>query len=174
MPSHATLREFVKTDGDGLGNPLPREVTADFALAALCISGHIDDVPFVARLEQRNMQLRQRAVRQREARACRALGLRISATRARYNRVDLYKRSTVLIAGGALVTRIFAGSPHYAQQSELLRLIGIHKQEDYVRDRLSALANTRPELYNLLLHRAESIAQRDSGRTKALQRALFS
>jgi hypothetical protein len=173
-PSHAILREFVKTDGDGLGNPLPREVPADFALAALCLNGRIDDVPFAAKLEQRNIQLKRRADRQREARACRALGLRITATRARYNRVDLYKRSTALIASGALVTRIFSGSPHYAQQSELLRLVGIHKQEDYVRDRLNSLEITRPQLYNLLLHRAESIAQRDSTKSDTPQRPLFS
>lgn len=172
-PSHATLREFIKRDGDGFGNPLPREVPADFALAALCLSGRIEDIPFSARLEQRDTQLQRRAARQREARACRKLGMSITATRARYNRVDLYKRSTVLIASGALVTCAFSGSPHYAQQSELLRLIGIYKQEDYVRDRLNALENTRPHLYSLLLRRAESIAQRDSGRADTRQPALF-
>jgi hypothetical protein len=174
MPSLTALREFIKRDGDGFGNPLPREVPADFALAALCLSGRIEDVHFSARLEQRNTQLQRRAARQREARACRRLGLEITATRARYTRVDLYKRSTVLIASGALITCAFSGSPHYAQQSELLRLIGIHRQEDYVRDRLNALQNTRPQLYDILLGRAQSIAQRDSDQADTRQPALFS
>jgi hypothetical protein len=52
-------------------------------------------------------------------------------------------------------------------------LIGIHKQEDYVRDRLDALQKTRPHLYNLLLCRAESIAQRDSAKVDTRQPALF-
>jgi hypothetical protein len=174
MPSQAALREFIMRDSDGFGNPLPREVPADFALAALCLSDSIEDIPLSARIEQRCTQLQRRAARQREARACHRLGLKINATRARYNRVNLYKRSTVLIASGALVTRVFSGSPHYAQQSELLRLIGIHKQEDYVRDRLDALQDMRPQLYNLLLHRAESIAQCKSGKAGTPQRALFS
>jgi hypothetical protein len=163
MPSHATLREFIRMDGDGFGHPLPREVPADFALAGLCLSGRIEDIPISARLDQKTAQVQRRAARQREARACRRFGLTITATRAPYNRVDLYKRSTVLIASGALVTRVFSGSPHYAQQSELLRLIGIHKQEDYVRNRLNALESARPQLYSFLLQRAEIIAKRESG-----------
>lgn len=174
LPSQEALREFIKSDGDGFGNPLPKEVPADFALAALCLTGRIENIPFSARFEQENAQRQRRTARQREARACHRLGLNITATRARYNRVGLYKRSTVLIASGALITCAFSGSPHYAQQSELLRLIGIHKQEDYVRDRLSALENARPQLYNLLLKRAESIAQRDSGKADTLESALFS
>jgi len=174
MPSQATLREFIKSNGDGLGNPLPREVPADFALAALCLSGHVEDVPPSARIDQKAAQLQRRATRQREARACHRLGLAVAATRAPYHRVDLYKRSTALIASGALVTRIFSGSPHYSQQIELLRLLGIHRQEDYVRDRLDALENARPQLYNVLLHRAESIAHRESSKADTRQQVLFS
>ena len=173
MPSQAALREFVKRDGDGFGNPLPEEVPTDFALAALCLRGCIEDIPFSARVQQENAQRERRVARQREARACRKLGLEITAIRAPYNRVDLYKRSTVLIASGALVTRAFSGRPHYAQQSELLRLIGIHKQEDFVRDRLNALENARPALFNFLLHRAQDIAQRVSRQTDTQQPALF-
>ena len=139
MPSPATLREFVKRDGDGFGNPLPEEVPTDFALAALCLRGCIEDIPFSARVQQENAQRERRVARQREARACRKLGRR----------------------------------PHYAQQSELLRLIGIHKQEDFVRDRLNALENARPALFNFLLHRAQDIAQRVSRQTDTQQPALF-
>jgi hypothetical protein len=173
MPSQALLRTFVKKDGDGFGHPLPRQVSVDFALAALCLSGHIDNIPLSARQEQKAAQRRQRADRQREARACRKFGLFVTPTRASYNRVDLYKRSTVLISSGALIVCAFSGSPHYSQQSSLLRLIGIHKQEDYVRNRLNALKSARPQLYDLLLHRAQKIAQLDSVEAGPQQPELF-
>jgi hypothetical protein len=119
------------------------------------------------------VQLQRRAARQRQARACRRLGLTVTATRDRYHRVDLYKRSTVLIAGGALLTRIFSGSPHYVHQVELLRLLGIHKQEDFVRDRLDALERARSQLYNFLLPRAVNITQRCAVGADVRQRSLF-
>jgi hypothetical protein len=173
MPSQTFLREFVEKNADGFGNPLPQEVPANFALAALCINGSIEDIPHSAKLEQKEAQGLRRAARQREARACRRLRLQIIATRGAYHRVDLYKRSTLLIASGALLTRAFSGSAHYSEQIELLRLIGVYRQEDFVRDRLDALRDARPEIYGLLAQRAEDVIARRSI-TAVQQRQLFS
>jgi hypothetical protein len=159
-PRHIQLHNFVTQDADGFGNKLPEEVPANLALASLCLSGKIEDIPHSAKLEQRETQRRIRAAKQREARACQRLGLRVVATRNAYHRVDLYKRSTALIAEAALLTRAFAGSPHYGEQHQLLRLVGVHRQEDFIRDRLNALRNTRPSIYAFLCQRAEDITKR--------------
>jgi hypothetical protein len=173
LPTYRALSTFIRKDADGFGNPLPEEVSTTFAMAALCLDGRIEDIPTAARLEQKDSQRRTRAARQREARTCQKLGLRVVATRNPYHRVDFYKRSTSLIASGALITRAFTGAAHYGEQVELLGLVGVHKQEDFVRDRMSALQRARPDTYRALLQRAEQIAQSRSANIHPPQRSLF-
>ena len=77
-------------------------------------------------------------------------------------RLAPYKASTIYFVSGALIVQHWTGGWHYREQMEILRIMGLSKSPDFIRDRVGYLQNTN----QLLFGEIEVLARRvRSGRT---------
>lgn len=147
--AHAALNEFVNQNSDGLGTPLPREVGVSLALAALCANGVLPEYnqDVLSYYEKRTRQ--QRTERQRIRRAADRLGLQVPVIpRRSYTRSARYRNSTFYAVSGALVVRHWTGSPHLREQMLMFKIMGLHKGEDYIRNRIDSLRSADPWIFS--------------------------
>jgi len=126
----------VTEDSDGLGHPLPKEVCVNFGLAvAYCndvMPEYNEDVRVSRAVTSRERRRRQQIRR----RAAKKFGISAPPLRLPSASLAPYKNSTIHVVSGALVVRHWTGSWHYREQIEILNIMGLHKGNDYIRDRV--------------------------------------
>jgi hypothetical protein len=145
------LRYFVRCDSDGLGHPLPKEAPINLALAAAYLS---DLAP---EYDEETLHARDESVLSRRSRM---QGLRRAAKRLhvprpeqppfRAVRMATQRNSTIHLARGALVIFHWTRRWHYREQSEMLKIMGVYKGEDFVRDRVDYLRENNANLFQTI------------------------
>lgn len=157
---HEELQNFVVSNSDGLGNPLPKEVCINLGLAVIYAQGMIPEYnPDVVKAKEVDNR-RRRTERQKIRRAKRRLNISASAAHAGSTRLASYKGSTFHVANAALIVRRWTGTWHYREQMEILSIMGLHKGNDFVRDRVDYLRHSNPMLFEQVEKFALSIIQR--------------
>jgi hypothetical protein len=144
---HNELERFVNRDSDGLGNPLPREVSVNLGLAVVYSTDFIPEYNgdvLVAR--DKNARAR-RARAQRTRRAARRLGVPPVGFRSESKRLAPYKNSTIHLVSGALLVHHSTGSWHYREQTEMLSIMGLFRNGDFIRYRVDYLSRSNPTMF---------------------------
>jgi hypothetical protein len=158
---HRELERFVRYDSDGLRNPLPPEVCTNLALGAAYSLNPALEYSSELLQEQAEKRVARRTEQQRLRRARRRHGVLPSENwPPRLARLESHKSSTIHLATGALVLRDWTGNWHYRQQGEIIRVMGLHKGEDFVRDRLDYLRDNNPEMFARIENWARLVTRR--------------
>lgn len=144
---YAELDEFVNRNSDGFGNPLPTEACTNLALAAACSKHLLPEYSHDLLSLRDKTNREQRARRQRLRRAAERLGESITKERCRYTHLAPHRNSTVHLVTGALIVRHWTGAAHHREQMEMLKIMGLHKGEDFIRDRIDYLRRKNPTTY---------------------------
>ncbi len=155
---YGELEHFVLRDSDGLGNPLPHRVCAHLGLVVLHSKGELPEYD-KAFLLQRQVSLRKhRTQTQKIRRAAARLGQNLELS-AYADPVHLapHRNSTIQLVAAALSVREWTGGWHYREQIEMLRIMGLSKSPDFVRDRLEYLKAKNPPLYVEIASRAADV-----------------
>jgi hypothetical protein len=147
---HDGLDEFVNRNSDGLGTPLPCDVCIHLALAVACASGFSPEYGADILSSRQTHAREQRAHQQRLRRAAKKLGAAMPDRRKHNRQIASHKNSTIHIVTGALVVRDWTNSWHYREQLEMLSIMGLHKGEDFIRDRLDYVRTRNGRLFRNL------------------------
>jgi hypothetical protein len=142
------LEKFVNRDSDGLGHPLPKETYINHALA---VAYSRDVIPQYNRdvLIDQGVRIRnRRAQRQRARRAGQRLKAGVATYPSTSTRLAPYRNSTIHVVTGALAVRQWTGSWHYREQMELLKIMGLYKGDDFIRDRIRYLRMSNPTMFH--------------------------
>jgi hypothetical protein len=156
---HSELEEFVNRNADGLGNPLLPEVPDSLALAIACVEGRIPDYSpdvLIPRDEARR-KLRAQAQRQRRARI--RQNVSIAIPQAAGTHVSARRNSTVYLATAALMTKHWTGRWHYREQNEILSIMGLSQNCDFIRDRVDYFRDHSPGSYHRVESQASALAE---------------
>jgi hypothetical protein len=145
---YSELCKFVCHDSDGLGNPLPKEVCDNLGLAVIYLNHSIPDQDKAALLFS---QRRRRISRNQKQRLRRAIERHGTAARSCHApdpfRLEPHKRSTIHLVTGALAVRHWTGQWHYRQQIEMLKVMGLFRGDDFIRDRVDYLRTSNPKVF---------------------------
>lgn len=141
------LEEFVFRNSDGLGRPLPPEVCINLALTVACAKNLLPEYS-TDLLQFRDARNRERRTqRQRLRRSAERLGEPIASERCRHTSLAPRKNSTVHVVKGALFVRHWTGAWHHREQTKILEIMGLHKGEDFIRDRIDYLRRCNPAMF---------------------------
>jgi hypothetical protein len=150
---YSELTRFVRHNSDGLGNPLPHDVCDNLGLAVDYLNNSIPEYDKSALLVSRRRRRISRNEKQRIRRAMerRGLGTGLGAVAIPLHppepfRLEPYKRSTIHLVAAAVAVRHWTGQYHYRRQMELLRIMGLFKGEDFIRDRVDYLRRSNPQI----------------------------
>jgi hypothetical protein len=145
------LRRFVRHDSDGLGNPLPDEVCDNLGLAVVYLNHSLPDYDKATLRDSLRTRRLSRNERQRRRRAIERNGATADfRPAADPHRLAPYKRSTIHVVAGALAVRHWTGKWHYREQAEILKIMGLSKAEDFIRDRLDYLSKRNPRMFKVI------------------------
>jgi hypothetical protein len=156
---HSELEEFVNHNADGLGNPLLPEVPDSLALAIACVEGRIPDYSpdvLIPRDEARR-KLKARAQRRRRARLRQNVSIDTPHAAGKY--VSACRNSTIYLVTAALITKHWTGRWHYREQSEILGIMGLSQNLDFIRDRLDYFRDHSPSSYDWIESLANALAE---------------
>jgi hypothetical protein len=152
------LHNFVRHDSDGLGHPLPEDVCVNLGVAVAHLKSVVpeygEDVVIA-----RDMRSRQRRTRtQNVRRAARRLGILVSPpSGVRVPQLAPHRQSTIRLVTGALVVRNWTGTWHYRELTEMLAIMGIFKNIDFIRDRVEYLRRSNPSTFTRIQSFASAI-----------------
>lgn len=159
---HRELENFINRDSDGLGNPLPREAFIQHALAVAYSNNLIPEYNGDVLTDRDTCSRERRSRLQRSRRTAKRLGVSMPATPPVSLRLEPHRNSTIHVVKGALAVLQWTGSWHYREQMELLNVMGLHKSEDYIRDRVRYLQRANPTKFKEIELWAPSIKDRRS------------
>ncbi len=162
-PQHAALDEFVSRNSDGLWNPLPREVPESLGLAVACLTDTIPEYNADMTLRQ-EMRQRRRTEVQRLRRAKRKHSVSVAVPRHGGVHLSQHRNSTIYLATAALITSQWTGRWHYPEQNEILRIMGLARSSDFIRDRVDALRDRNAPAFNWIRLRAVALTKSLRGR----------
>jgi hypothetical protein len=157
---HRELDDFLNCNSDGLGHPLPREVCTNFGLAVAYLKNLIPEYNRDVVVAQTLGRRAQRRNQQKFRRAAKSLNLKVCTPSCSSPRLARYRNSTIHVATGALVVRHWTNRWHYRKQIEILQIMGLHKGEDFIRDRVGYLYRSNPILFRQIELRATAITNR--------------
>jgi hypothetical protein len=156
---HSELEEFVNHNADGLGNPLLPEVPDSLALAIACVDGRIPDYSPDIRIPRDEARRRLRAQAQRRRRAEARHKISIPTPRAAGTYVSACRNSTICLATAALMTKEWTGRWHYREQNEILNIMGLFQNPDFIRNRVDYFRRRSPGAYGRIESQAILLAQ---------------
>jgi hypothetical protein len=160
---HSDLEEFVNHNSDGMGSPLLPEVPDSLALAIACVEGRIPDYSpdvLIPRDEARR-KLRAKAQRQRRARTRRNISIAASPVAGTY--ISACRNSTIYLATAALMTKCWTGRWHYREQNEILSIMGLSQNDDFIRDRVDYFREHSLGSYHRIESQASALAEARRG-----------
>jgi hypothetical protein len=108
-----------------------------------------------------------RTQRQRVRRAATRLGECVATRRRRYTHLAPHKNSTIHVVKGALFVRHWTGASHHGKQIKILELMGLHKTEDFIRNRISYLRESNPLAFQSIQLLAMGLRNRETRRIEA-------
>jgi hypothetical protein len=147
---HTALEEFINHNSDGLGNPLPQEVCERFGFAVACVNDRIPDYNQDVLMAQKEARLQRRAETQRIRRAANRQNVSITLSHLEGKHLSPHRNSTIHLTTGALITHHWTGCWHYREQSEILKIMGLTKNSDFIRNRLEYLREHNPAKFDLI------------------------
>jgi hypothetical protein len=156
---HSELEEFVNHNADGLGNPLLPEVPDSLALAIACLDGRIPDYSPYIRIPRDAARRKLRAEAQRRRRAEARHKISIPTRRAAGTYVSACRNSTIYLATAALMTKQWTGRWHYREQNEILSIMGLSQNSDFIRNRVDYFRRRSPGSYDRIESQAIFLAQ---------------
>jgi hypothetical protein len=160
FPQYRDLDCFINRDSDGLGHPLPKEVCINLGLAVAyshnLIPEYNQDVRIARSVDKREQRRRQQKIR----RAARKVGMQVPTKPRPSPRLAVYKNSTIHITTGALVVWHWTGRWHYREQIEMLQIMGLFKNQDFVRERVDYLRKSNPLIFEQIESCAAEIKNR--------------
>lgn len=145
--NHPDLDEFVNLNSDGLGTPLAPEVCINFGLAVAYSKNVIPEYNDDILLSRHARNRERRAQQQRFRRAALRLGESMTTERCRYTHLAPHKNSNIHVVTGALFALHWTGAWHYREQMGILRIMGLYKGDDFIRDRIDYLRRNNPATY---------------------------
>jgi hypothetical protein len=155
------LETFVKYNSDGLGNALPTDVVINLALGVAYEKNLLPQFKEEMLTAHKNRTRKRRTERQKVRRAAKRLGLSVPPPlQHSYVHLAPHRNSTIHIATGALLVRQWTKSWHYREQTQMLKIMGLYRSEDFVRNKLDYLQNSNPHLYAKLDFLATSVLPR--------------
>ena len=151
------LRRFIRHDSDGLGNPLLNDVCDNLGLVVVYRNYSIPDYDKSTLLDSRRRRHISRNESQRRRRAAEKHGARAPAGASPESfHLAPYRRSSIHLAAGALAVRDWTGNWHYREQMEILKIMGLSKGEDFIRDRLDYLSKRNPQMFQVIASSARA------------------
>jgi hypothetical protein len=156
---HSELEEFVNHNADGLGNPLLPEVPDSLALAIACVEGRIPDYSPDVLIPRDKARRELKAQAQRRRRARLKQNISVAAPHAAGTYVSAYRNSTIYLATAALMTKHWTGRWHYREQSEILSIMGLSQNCDFIRNRVDYFRHHCPSSYDRIESQAAALAK---------------
>jgi hypothetical protein len=154
---HSDLERFVNRDSDGLGHPLPEDVCRSFGFAVACANDLIPDYNQDVLVEQREARRKRKVERQRINRAAKRNNVSLALPKVEGKHLSPHRNSTTYLATGALITRHWTGNWHYREQVEILRIMGLNKNADFIRDRIDYLRDHNRAMFDMIQSRAAAM-----------------
>jgi len=146
---YAELDRFVR-NSDGLGTPLPPDVCINLGLAVACSNSLLPQYNKDVLRRQKAHIRERRAEQQRLRRKAKNLGLQRPSEQRRYLSSAQHKNSTIHIVTGALIVHEWTKRWHCREQIEILRIMGLHKGDDFIRDRIDYMQTSNARMFRNL------------------------
>lgn len=147
---HRELEDFINRDSDGLGHPLPRQVCTNLGLAVTyskdLIPDYNEDILTARKVEQRARRTRMQKMR----RSAKRLGTSVVIPAPEHKRLAPFRNSTIYLVTGARMILHWTGACHYPEQLEMLDIMGLSRNPDFIRDKVDYLERKRPELFKTI------------------------
>jgi hypothetical protein len=161
---HREIERFVCHDADGLGNPLPREACINLSLGVAYTKDIIPEYSRDLVIASDIVKRERRRQAQKRRRAAKKLGVAIGRDApADSTRLAPYRASTIHFVSGALIVQHWTGGWHYREQMEILRIMGLSKGQDFIRDKVSYLQDKNQSLFDAIEGLARRVRSRRTG-----------
>ena len=95
--------------------------------------------------------------RQRINRAAKRNNVSLALPKVEGKHLSPHRNSTTYLATGALITRHWTGNWHYREQVEILRIMGLNKNADFIRDRIDYLRDHNRAMFDMIQSRAAAM-----------------